>query len=206
MKIPYPRFSAQELTDLLVYLRSTQEPGHAGDFSPGSAESGEKLFVSKGCAGCHRGALALEARPTRYSLTDFAAAMWNHSFRAAQNPAPLSYEEMRRLVGYLVSTQFFEERGDLEQGKRVFASKHCGACHDDPSSGAPGRPAMAGRMTSFEMVAALWKHGPEMLNRMRLKKISWPRFSGSEMADLGSIPARFQLKQRRPPIDPARHP
>jgi mono/diheme cytochrome c family protein len=206
MKIPYPRFSAQELTDLLVYLRSTQGPGHAGDFSPGSVESGEELFVVKGCAGCHKKALTLEARPTRYSLTDFAAAMWNHPLRALHSPAPLSYEEMRRLVGYLVSTQFFEERGDLEQGKKVFARKRCGACHDDPSSGAPGRSAMAGRMTSFEMVAALWKHGPAMLNRMRLKKIPWPRFSGSEMADLTAYLHGFNLKQRRPLIDPARHP
>jgi mono/diheme cytochrome c family protein len=206
MKIPYPRFSAQEMTDLLVYLRSTREPGRAGDFSPGPAESGEQLFVSKGCAGCHRGVLTLQARPTRYSLTDFAAAMWNHSFRAPSNPAPLSYEEMRRLVGYLVSTQFYEERGDLRQGKKVFASKHCAACHDDPSSGAPARSAMAGRMTSFDMAAALWKHGPVMLDRMRLKKISWPQFSGSEMADLAAYLHGFQLKQRRPPIDAARHP
>ena len=206
MKIPYPRLSAQELTDLLVYLRSTREPGYPADLSLGPPESGEELFVSKGCAGCHNGALTLEARPTRYSLTDFAAAMWQHSFRAVQNPAPLTYEEMRRLVGYLVSTQFYEERGDLNQGKRVFASKHCGVCHNDPSSGAPARSAMAGRMTSFDMVAALWKHGPEMLNRMRLKNISWPRFSGSEMADLAAYLHGYSLKQRRPLVDPARRP
>jgi cytochrome c2 len=206
MKIPYPRFSAMEMTDLLVYLRSTRKPGPAGDFSPGPAESGEKLFVSKGCAACHTGALALEARPTRYSLTDFAAAMWQHSFRAVPNPPPLTYEEMRRLVGYLVSTQFYEERGDLKQGKRVFASKRCGACHDDPSSGAPARSAMAGRMTSFDMVAALWKHGPAMLDRMRLKKISWPRFSGSEMADLAAYLHGSSLRQRRLPVDSAPNP
>jgi mono/diheme cytochrome c family protein len=202
MKIPYPRLSANEMTDLLVYLRSTRAPGLADDFSPGPAESGEKLFVSKGCAACHRGALTLEARPTRYSLTDFAAAMWDHSFRTVHNPPPLSYEEMRLLVGYLVSTQFYEERGDLKQGKRVFAAKRCGACHDDPSSGAPARSAMAGRMTSFDMVAALWKHGPEMLNRMRLRKISWPRFGGSEMADLAAYLHGSNLKQRRQPIVP----
>jgi len=205
-EIPYPRFSTQELTDLLVYLRSTQKPGCAGAFSPGSAESGGELLASKGCAGCHAGELALEARPTRYSLTDFAAAMWNHQLRTPFNPAPLTYEEMRRLVGYLVSTQFFEERGDLEQGKKVFARKHCGACHDDPSSGAPGRPAMAGRITSFGMVAALWKHGPAMLSGMRLKKISWPRFGGSEMADLAAYLYGYRLKQRRQPVDPAPHP
>jgi cytochrome c2 len=205
-EISYPQFSAQEMTDLLAYLRSTQAPGRPGEFSPGSADSGASLFALKGCAACHTGALALEARSTRHSLADFAAAMWNHSFRAPSNPAPLNYEEMRRLVGYLVSTQFFEERGNWEQGKKVFARKHCDACHDHPSSGAPGRPAMAGRMTSFEMVAALWKHGPVMLNRMRIQKIPWPRFSGSEMADLTTYLHGLQLKQRRPLIDPAGHP
>jgi mono/diheme cytochrome c family protein len=188
-----------------VYLRRTQKSGRAGAFSPSSAEPGAELFALKGCAACHRGALALEARPTRYSLTDFAAAMWNHSFRIPENPQ-LSYEEMRRLVGYLVSMQFFEERGNLEQGKKVFAKKRCGTCHDDPSSGAPGRPAMAGRITSFGMVAALWKHGPVMLSRMRLKKIFWPRFNGSEMADLAAYLHGLRLKQRQPLAAPAPHP
>jgi mono/diheme cytochrome c family protein len=127
--------------------------------------------------------------------------MWNHPSRARPDPEPLSYEEMSRLVGYLVSTQFFEERGNLEQGRKVFARKRCGACHDDPSSGAPGRSTMAGRMTSFEMVAALWKHGPAMADRMRLKKIPWPRFSGEEMADLAAYLDGMELKRRRPAAD-----
>jgi mono/diheme cytochrome c family protein len=202
-EIPYPRFSAQDMADLLAYLRGTQEPGRAGAFSPSSAESGAALFASKGCAGCHRKELALEARPTRYSLTDFAAALWNHPFRTLRNPAPLSYEEMRRLVGYLVSAQFFEERGNPEQGEKVFAQKRCGACHNDPSSGALGRPAMAGRITSFGLVAALWKHGPAMQSRMRQKKISWPRFSGSEMSDLAAYLYGYRLKHRQPMADPA---
>jgi cytochrome c2 len=204
--VPYPRLSAQELADLQVYLRGTQEHANAVDFSPGPAESGEQLFVSKGCAGCHRGARALESRPTRYGLTDFAAAMWDHPFRVAQNQTPISYEEMRRLVGYLISAQFFEERGDPRQGERVYAGKHCGACHDHPSSGAPGRSAMAGKTTSFDMMTAIWKHGPNMLSRMRLEGRSWPRFSGSEMADLTAYLNGFQLKQRRPRIDPSRDP
>jgi cytochrome c2 len=203
VKIPYPQLSAQELTDLLAYLRRTQKPGQASDLSSGS---GEKLFLAKGCAGCHRGALALEARPTRYSLADFAAVMWNHSFQGPTEPAPLSYDEMRRLLGYVVSTQFFEEGGDLERGEKVFARKRCAACHDDPSSGAPSRSVMAGTMTSFGMVAAIWEHGPAMLKRMRLNKIPWPRFSGSEMADLTAYLHGLQLERRRPPMDPARCP
>jgi cytochrome c2 len=63
VKIPYPRFCAREMTDLLAYLRSTQEPGRAGAFSPNSAESGAELFALKGCAGCHRGELGPGGSP-----------------------------------------------------------------------------------------------------------------------------------------------
>lgn len=199
-RVPYPQLSAQQMADLLAYVRTTQGRGRSAEFSPGPADSGEKLIVSKGCLACHMGNHKLEARPTRYSLTDFAAAMWNHPNRASQYLAPLSYGEMRSLVGYLVSAQFFEERGDQEQGKAVYQKKRCGACHDAPSSGAPARVTMAGSMTSFGMVAALWKHGPTMLKTMRSKNISWPRFSGSEMADLTTYLRGTQLR-RRPPAD-----
>jgi len=33
---------------------------------------------------------------------------------------------------------------------------------------------MAGRMTSLGLVAALWKHGPDMMDRMRRQQIAWP--------------------------------
>jgi cytochrome c551/c552 len=196
-QIPYPRLSSQELTDMLVFLRGVAGPRPpAAEFSPASAETGQVLFASKGCAGCHRGSLSLESRHTRYSLTDFGAAMWNHAFQSARSPAPLSYPEMRRLVGYLISTQFFEERGNPERGQAVFARKRCGACHDNPSSGAPARATLAGRMTSFDMLAALWKHGPAMLDRMRQEGLPWPHFAGAEMADLTAYLHGLEFKQR----------
>jgi mono/diheme cytochrome c family protein len=143
--------------------------------------------------------LALENHRTRYGLTDFAAAMWNHPFRTAYHQTPLSDEEMRRLVGYLVATQFSEERGNPESGRRLFAQKHCSLCHDDPTSGAPARSEMSGRMTSFGMVAALWKHGPAMQLAMRRRKIPWPRFTGSEMADISAYLHGLQLRRRTSP-------
>jgi cytochrome c2 len=191
--------SAQELTDLLAWLRSVRPPDHPAGFAPASPESGRTLLVSKGCTGCHSGALTLEAHHTRYGLTDFAAALWNHPLRAGQPQTPLSHEEMRSLVGYLVATQFFEERGDAGHGKRVFDRKRCSVCHDNPSSGAPARAMMAGRMTSFGLVAALWKHGPEMMKRMQRQKIAWPHFAGSEMADLTAYLHGLEFKRRTSP-------
>lgn len=198
-KVPYPRLSAQELADLLTWLRkSRREPPHPG-FAPASPESGRALLESKGCTGCHHGEMTLESHTTRYGLTDFAAALWNHPARIENRRAPLSVEEMRRLVGYLIASQFFDERGDPGRGKRVFERKRCNVCHDDPSSGAPARAAMAGRMTSQELVAALWKHGPQMLERMQSRKLAWPHFSDSEMADLSAYLNGAQFKWRAVP-------
>ncbi len=192
----WPRLSAQELRDLLTYVRSVNGGSGNGDFSPGPAASGQELFVSKGCAACHKGNLKLETRSTRYGFTELAAAMWNHAFRVPSEPAKLSYDEMRRLVGYLVSIQFYEERGDSEQGKRLFEKKRCASCHDNPESGAPARSRMAGKMTSFGLATALWKHGPVMLGRMKQNNITWPQFSGNDVADLTAYLHGAQLKKR----------
>ncbi len=195
-EIPYPRLSAQELADLLAYLRGAQAPVREVEFAPVPANRVQTLLSSKGCAACHRGAMALEARPTRYGLTDFAAALWNHPSRTQSTPAQISYEEMRDLLGSLIAMQFFDERGDPQQGGKVFAAKRCGVCHDNPSTGAPPRSGMAGRMTSFEMVAALWKHGPAMRDRMRRAGIAWPNFKGAEMADLAAYLHGPEFKRR----------
>jgi len=195
---PFPQLSAQDLTDMLAYLRSVLNRGENGYFVPGSPEEGGELFVTKGCAACHQGSHAMEGRPTRYTLNDFAAAMWNHPQRTAPDSVPISVEEMRRLVGYLLSIQFFEERGDAERGKLLFRKKRCVACHEVPSSGAPGRQTMAGQMTSYDMMAALWKHGPKMNAAMRRKKIRWPRFDAAEMADVTAYLHGYEFKRRQP--------
>ena len=196
-RLPYPRLSPQQLTDLLAYLRGLVGSGKGqAEFSPGSAAKGQELYKTKGCAVCHTGHLALESRPTRHTLADFAAAMWDHPFQVQSVPAALSYQEMRELVGYLISMQFFEERGDLEQGRRVYERKGCGACHDNPASGAPARSDLAGRMTSFALVAALWQHGPQMLEHMQKGKVSWPTLTGEEMADLGAYLHGLEFKRR----------
>ena len=102
--------------------------------------------------------------------------LWPHRLRRLRVEPPLPHRAtpaaaqpggVRRLVGYLIATQFFEERGNPDQGQRVFEKKRCGVCHDYPETGAPARTMMAGRMTSYGLVAALWKHGPRMLGLMQ---------------------------------------
>ena len=196
-KVPYPELTATELTDLIAYLKRLPSAQHAQTGSlPPSAEIGGRIYTAKSCAGCHTGPNSLESRPTLFTFSDLAATLWNHSFRVPAKPAPLVDVEMEQLVSYLISMQFFEERGDLARGRKIYEGKRCGLCHDDPSSGAPPRAAMGGRMTSFGIFAAVWKHGPAMLQKMRERKFAWPRFTGSEMADLSAYLHGLELKQR----------
>jgi mono/diheme cytochrome c family protein len=182
--IALPDLTSQELGDILVYLQNLpQRRGRTADFSPASAETGEMLFRVKGCAECHQGKLSL-SRVSGRTLTDFAAGMWNHAPKMGDKLPELRPEEMRRIVGYLWSIQFFGEKGDASRGKHVFTSKRCAACHGAAASGAPDLFAQKGNHSATSMMSALWQHGPAMLARMNMNKIAWPRFTGTEMADL----------------------
>ncbi len=195
--IPYPELTARDLSDLLAYFGRLRL-AKAQPAAPGArdAETGERLFTEKGCAGCHSGGGDFRTRRTRFSLTDFAAALWNHARQMPSRRVSLSYQEMRRIVGYLATLQFFEERGNPDRGQQVFLARKCGACHLDEASGAPDLAQKAGSMSSYGMVAALWKHGPAVLAQMRQKSIRWPRFNATEMADLTAYLHGPALKRR----------
>jgi mono/diheme cytochrome c family protein len=183
-KIARPELSSQELTDMLVYLQNLPETrGLATSFTFGPAPGGQALFESKGCAHCHTGKLALENRLHNATLTDIAAAMWNHQPKMMKNPPVLSQEEMRQIVSYIWARQFFQARGNPERGKKVFEAKHCATCHNNPASGAP---SLAGRgpFSDISMVSVLWDHGPRMLEHMQQQNIPWPEFTASQMSDL----------------------
>jgi mono/diheme cytochrome c family protein len=183
--IARPTLTAQELTDVLVYLQNLPETKKlAGNFSFPPSDSGAQLFQSKGCAGCHNGKLALESLLRNETLTGIAAAMWNHQPQMKQPAPQLSQEEMRQILGYVWMRQYFQGDGNAARGKKVFETQHCATCHNDPSSGAPKLAKGKGAYSDITMVSALWGHGPRMLAAMSQKKLEWPRFSAQQMSDL----------------------
>jgi len=185
MRLARPRIAAQELTDMLVYLQNLPETRQlASNFTFPPSDSGEALFESKGCAGCHTGKMALEGLLRNQTLTDIAADMWNHQPSMKQPPPSLSQEEMRQIVGYIWARQYFLGNGNAERGSKVFAEKNCAACHNDPSSGAPKLAQGKDAYSDITLVAALWEHGPRMLDLMNQKKLAWPRFTAQQMSDL----------------------
>jgi mono/diheme cytochrome c family protein len=184
-KLKWPELTSQDLTDILVYLRNVPtSPKEVARLEITSGASGQALFQSKGCAGCHAGRNAVELRLQGATLIDIAVAMWNHEPKMPTAPAPLSVGEMREMVSYLWASQFFEDQGNAAAGERVFAAKRCAGCHTDGSSGAPKLAEMKRPFTAASMVSALWHHGPTMLDEMKIKGFDWPRFDGSEMTNL----------------------
>jgi cytochrome c2 len=183
----WPALTAQELTDILVYLRNLPfPPSVPATFRIGAGSDGEAVFRARGCAGCHRSAAELSRISRGKTLTEIAAAMWNHEpimSRAGATPTKFAPDEMRELLGYLWAQQFFEDTGVASAGRRVFVSKKCASCHEAPQGKAP-KLAGAGGFNGATMVSALWRHGPSMLSEMKKEGVAWPRFEGLQMADL----------------------
>jgi cytochrome c2 len=182
----WPELSGQDLSDLLVYVRNGPRRGKTeAHFTVSAGSEGAALFQSKGCAACHSsGKSALSERLRGLTLTAIAARMWNHAPLMKAQPVRLEPAEMRELLSYLWARPFFEDRGSVAGGRKVFAAKHCVTCHDDPASGAPRITPRPGGFNGITMVSALWKHGPTMLNRMKSENIAWPHLDPQEMSNL----------------------
>lgn len=178
--VKFPTLTAGEMNDLLIYLRAQpQARKNKPVFQPASAETGEMLFQAKGCAGCHQGARTLAKRVALRPVSEFSAAMWNHSNMLKQ-PVELNPEEMKRLVGYLWSLQFAATGGDAGRGAKVFASKDCASCHTN----GPG-PKIAGAIPdAYTLIGSLTQHAPGMIQKMEASKKAWPEIKDGEMEDL----------------------
>jgi len=184
-RLQWPTLTAQELTDILVYLQNLPETKVlASNFLFPQSETGQALFQKKGCSGCHTGKLALETRLRNETLTGIAAAMWSHQPSMQAAPPTLTQEEMREILAYIWAKQYFRTQGDAKRGATVFIQKQCATCHKDASSGAPNLAKGKGAYSDVAMVSALWQHGPKMLETMQQKGLAWPRFTTKEMSDL----------------------
>lgn len=184
-RITWPDLTAQNLTDILVYLRNLPATRNLGaGFEISAGQNGEALFQSKGCAACHTGVLALESRLKGETLTEIAVDMWNHAPTMRKQAVSLDTGEMRSLLSYLWAQEFFQDSGNASAGRKVFTAKHCSMCHGNSASGAPKLPARGESFDGATMVSALWAHGPRMLQQMQSKGIMWPRFQANEMSNL----------------------
>jgi cytochrome c2 len=198
---PWPTLDQGEMADLLsylYYLRLFDEPGDAA--------RGAIAYSMHGCANCHSlggrggghgGPLdAFSAYPSSVML---AQAMWNAGPRMQRDqlgrgtsiPTFLS-NEMADLQAHIRATGLRKDLHvellplpDPARGERVFRAKRCIVCHRPDGSGAGPRLASAARgRTVSEVAGILWNHSYAMYDQMSAAGIPFPRFQGSELADL----------------------
>jgi len=181
----WPVLTAQDLTDLLAYVRGTPEFGKAPTkLAVASAETGATLFAEKGCASCHSGAQALGGKAGTRTLTELAVAMWNHAPKMRGQAAELRPEEMTRLVGYLWSIQYFDGAGDPAKGLEIAATKGCISCHGDPQGGTPRFSSYSGKMDAIRFISGSWNHAAGMRNAMRNAAKDWPQLDRGNVIDV----------------------
>ena len=178
--------SGQNLADLLVYVRhAASRPAPEGVYRITSVDEGKALFNSKGCDKCHGPSTNFLSKGLGgKTLTDLAADMWNHGLDKKLGNTTFEPRQMQEIAGYVWTERSRANDGSASRGSRVFASKKCATCHDNAASGAPALKAATTPFSGAMMVSVLTRHGPTMLDRMREKKLAWPRFSGTEMSDL----------------------
>lgn len=196
--VPWPKFSTEEMVDMLAYFRSVRRATSAElSFQPGDPEKGRMTF-ERSCESCHsfggrtaQPKVDLLSRPAPSLLTGYVADMWNHAplmHQRAGNDFPIfGPGDMTNLVAYLFAKRYSDQEGDVKRGAVVFERKGCASCHRnsrDKSAPAPDLAAATERYSAVTVSAAVFRHGSKMLETMKSRKMSWPQFSPTEMRDL----------------------
>jgi mono/diheme cytochrome c family protein len=182
-----------------------QEGAPAADVSglPEHPTVGSYLFVSKGCVHCHAiqgqgGTEAPDLGKIRFSrsLLEMGGILWNHSprmsrqFEAAHVTRPsFTVQEMSDLMVFLYFLNYFDEPGNPEEGKALFAEKQCIQCHSiegEPGGGQIG--PMLGTYAKYPsplfFITGMWNHGRAMTGVMATKQIEVPQLRRGEIVHL----------------------
>ncbi|MBI3989242.1 MAG: cytochrome c [candidate division NC10 bacterium] len=199
--IQRPTFTPEEMAKLVAYLYSLQYFGEAGDPARGKA-----LFAEKSCIKCHSvGGKGGEIGPPLDKFGRFlspiamAQAMWNHgpematAMQALKIPRPkFEGKEIADLLAYIRvegkgGEGIYMLPGSPTEGRRLFQDKDCIKCHAVRGKGGTIGPDLGRRelkRTVSEVAGIMWNHAPHMWAKMKTLRISEPKFSGKEMADL----------------------
>ncbi len=197
---PWPTLDRGEMADLLSYLYYLQLFDE-----PGDADRGSTIYSQLGCSTCHsvggQGGIRggpLDGFSAYPSPVMLAQAMWNagpvmqRDQMGSANAIPtFSGNEMADIQAFIRARGLRSDREvellpvpDPSRGGTVFRERRCVACHRPGSGEGPELGSSALNMTVSEISGVLWNHSYAMNDRMRARGIPFPRFEGTEMADL----------------------
>ena len=195
-RIPPPRLEAQELVDIVSFIRSLSPSAEAELLDPGDAFEGARLFRERRCVECHAvrrvgGKVGpdLGERGWVTTFTDVSIKMWHRApgmravMEAREVPVPLlSPQEMAHVIAFLFSASYSDDPGSPQAGATALKDKGCTQCHE--AGAGPNLDKLRGKASPVTLAQALWMHGPTMLERMRDVGVRWPSFTGRELNDV----------------------
>jgi cytochrome c551/c552 len=199
--ISWPKFSEKEILNIIGYLY------YIGYFDePGNPDIGKILFDKKGCVKCHAvngkgGKMGppLDKFNKKVSPIFMAQSMWNHGpdmdkMMKKMRVRRLIFKEneMRDLLAYIRKRKvkkIFISPGDVNRGKKLFSEKGCIKCHPIKGKGGMVAPDLGKKSKELKqnlnrIAGILWNLSPNMWEKMKKMGISYPKFSGREMADV----------------------
>ena len=196
--VPRSRFAGTELQDIVAYIRTAARDPR-GDLAPlvvGVPDRGKRLFVDKGCAGCHvvqgKGSgsrLSLGPHAPRATVTDLPVVLWNHrvAIRTVRVPG-LTGQDMADITAYLHASYYFDPpEADAPRGRRLLEDKGCLRCHSLYGGGGRSAPDLATSNvvgSKLGQLTAMWNHGPFMDNQANRRSMTLPKLSGQELSDI----------------------
>ncbi len=212
-KLVSPKYTDEEVANLISYLYYLRYLGVPGDVS-----RGEKLIEEKNCVKCHvSGQNGVDVGPEfdrikmYASPLELAQALWNHeptmveTMRRLNIPRPsFTGQEISDLSAYVRAAsrspqtdRIYVSPGSPLDGAKVYTAKGCGSCHSNRQSGAPSLASLSLHKSAAEIGGMMWNHGEQMFEKMQDGAIAWPIFEGKEMADL--IAFLYFIKFVEPP-------
>jgi hypothetical protein len=145
---------------------------------------------------------------------ELAGRLWNHvpAMAAALGQNGFTWPqitavEMTGLMAFLSAQAARDAAPDPAQGQVTLLRKRCLKCHSLRHEGGPVQPDLGTHRPDYESAAAwaatMWTHTPRMAEMARRQGVPYPRFSGSEMANLLSY---LRSATAPPPSDGAGRP
>lgn len=198
--IDWPKFKNGEIKDLLAYIVGGEQNGDTRPhyLRPGSPQSGKRLFADYDCNKCHsiRGSGATEAPDLGNIFEDrnidiyvILEEFWNHSpamwetLKGKGKRVPrISTGDFADIVAYLFFVNFNRSAGSIDEGRQLFETRACAACHDPPD--------VSG--SNLELLSRFWNGVPEMLEQARQDGVEWPILSDGEVSSLMKFLASVQ--------------
>lgn len=196
-------FTESDLADVISYVYYVKLFDQ-----PGDPDRGAQSFSEKRCVECHsvsgeggRIGPALDEYAAYIAPIPLAAGMWNHgrTMRSQQSqmgvPMPRFYgDEISDIQAYVRA----HARGsanrvsllpppDPDRGRQLFHQKQCTTCHGPAGRGTPHGPDLRRaiqHLRASEIAGELWNHSAVMSDSLRERGVTFPEFTGAELADV----------------------